>query len=122
MAAPGSIVVVDGPHIAAGESLSDVVDATSGRIVRITMPSAWTSALLTFQISSDGLFFNEVCDFTGDYISINVRAGSAVIVPEQFGIASQYLKFRSGTLDHPIPQEEIRNFAIAVEVGVVAAP
>jgi len=123
MAAPGKIEIVDGPHFAEGESLSDAVNATHGRIVRITMPSDWTPALLTFLISSDGEFFNDLCDFNGDYIAINVRPGSAVIVPEQAGIAAEYVKFRSGTPSSPVPQEEVRNFAIAVETGAtVSAP
>lgn len=113
-----TIEIVDGPHIAAGESVSDAVDCTKGRLVRVTMPSAWTPALLTLLISSDGTFFNDVVDMQGNAIAINVEPGSAVIVPEQLGTAAEFLKFRSGTVTNPVPQADVRNFAVAVDVVV----
>jgi len=108
--------VHDGPVIEAGESLSDVVEV-NGSLARLTMPAAWTSAQLTFQVSSDGETFNDLCDFHGDEIAINVREGAAVIVPEDIARGFTSLKLRSGTSDYPINQAERREFSVAVLTG-----
>src|SRR6478609_5298399 len=56
------LTIVDGPTIAAGESLSDGADCTGGSIVRVTIPQEYTPANLTFQASSDGSFYNDLYD------------------------------------------------------------
>ena len=38
-----AIVVLEGPKILAGESLSDGLDCSAGQIVKITFPYTWTS-------------------------------------------------------------------------------
>ena len=50
-----AIQVLNGPTIAAGDSLSDGLDCSGGKIVKITMPADWTFADITFQTSSDGI-------------------------------------------------------------------
>lgn len=117
-----SIQIIDGPTIAAGESLSDPVDCSAGKIVRLTMPGAWFDSVLSFQISSDGAFYNDVYDHKGDEIIVEVIPGAAVIVPNDFLAAAAFIKFRSGTHDHPQPQPEDRVFAIALDVPQLAAP
>ena len=112
-----ALTVLNGPIIRAGESLSEGLDCTSGELVRITMPAEWTPANLTFQISSDGGFYNNLVDRDGDEITIQVVAGSAVVVA-QYGDylkAVAFLKVRSGSSEHPVRQEADRAFAIAVE-------
>ena len=52
--------VLEGPKIEAGESLSDGVDCSAGQLVRITMPYTWTPAPITFQFSTDGVFYNDM--------------------------------------------------------------
>jgi hypothetical protein len=112
-----ALEVLNGPFIQAGESLSDALDCTGGTIVRITMPSQWTPANLTFAISSDGVMFNDLVDRKGDEITMTVVPGSAVVVA-QFGDylkAVGFLKVRSGSREHPVPQKELRQFAVAIE-------
>ena len=60
------IMFLDGPVIQAGESLSEALDCSIGFPVRLTMPQApdgWTPANLTFQISTDGNWFNDALGF-----------------------------------------------------------
>jgi hypothetical protein len=109
------IVVLNGPFIQAGESLSDVVDCSAGKVVRITMPGQWTYHDLTFQISSDGIFFNDLVNTDGEEIRVVVVPGAAVIFPADWARAIAFIKFRSGHADDPAPQPELREFAIAIE-------
>lgn len=107
--------VLEGPVIAADESLSEPIDCTAGQLVRITMPEGWTPAALTFQISTDGLFFNDLFGFDGYEVAIDeVVPGSAVLIPENVGRAIAFIKFRSGTRGNPVPQEAGRLFAVAL--------
>jgi hypothetical protein len=109
------LTVINGPTIAAGESLSNAVDVTAGALVRITMPPEWTDAPITFQFSTDGVFFNEMCGLDGFAITIkDMWPGSGVIVPEHVGRAIAHIKFRSGTAGNPVPQEAERWFAVAI--------
>jgi hypothetical protein len=109
--------VLNGPTIQQDESLSDAIDCGSADLVRITMPADWTPAVLTFQISSDGNFFNDVFGYDGDEVVINVVPGAAVLVPQGLSRALGFIQFRSGTRDRPVPQEETRVFAVAVMRG-----
>ena len=49
------LTLVVGPTIAAGQSLSDVLDCSTAPPVRIMMPTAWTGAVLSFQCSSNNI-------------------------------------------------------------------
>jgi len=114
-----ALVVFNGPTIAAGQSLSFGLDCTSGRLVRITMPAAWAGANLSFQISTDGTFYNDLFSIDGTEIIIPVVAGTAVVVA-QLGAALeaiQFLKLRSGSRSYPVVQPAQRDFAVAVETA-----
>jgi hypothetical protein len=108
------LVVLNGPIIAAGESLSDAVDCSAGLPVRITMPAEWTSAGLSFQISSDGNFYNDCFDAIGHEMVLAVIPGTAVPIPEHWGRMMGWIKIRSGPRDNPVVQEAQRDFAIAI--------
>ena len=109
------LVILNGPIIAAGESLSDAIDCTAGRVVRITMSADWSDAPLTFQLSSDGFGFNNLFDPHAKEIIFEVQPGSAVLVPAGMASALAHLKFRSGLADHPVKQSARREFSIALE-------
>jgi len=113
-----TLQIVDGPAIQAGESLSEGIDISAGNIVRITCPGAWTPANLTFQISTDGASgYNDLYDAAGNEITIVVRGdNSAIIVRDPWSQFINFIKFRSGTAKHPVPQEQGRLFAVAIEV------
>lgn len=117
--------VIEGPTIQRGESLSDSVDCSAGTLVRITMPTEWTKAGLTFQFSTDGVFFNEMYGLDGYAVQIKtVVPGAGVIIPADIGRAIAHLRFRSGTEGNPVEQEESRVFAVTVlteQVEIVEA-
>jgi hypothetical protein len=119
--------VLNGPTIQRGESLSDSVDCGgAGQLVRITMPQEWTDAALTFQFSTDGVFFNDMFGIDGYEVTIpEVVPGSGVIIPADVGRAIAFIKFRSGTRGNPVEQEETRVFAVTVlseQMEIVEAP
>lgn len=114
------LTILNGPIIAAGESLSAALDCTSGDLVRITMPADWTySGGITFQISSDGQFFNDLYNRDGSEIKVAVVPGAALVVPVDIMRAVAFVKFRSGTVNNPVPQPVQRQFAVAVSSSAV---
>jgi len=108
------MVILSGPRIPQGESLSSPIDCTVGHPVRITMPTDWTPALLTFQVSTDGGFYHDVHDYKGDAIAINVTPNATVILESKWGEAVAFLKVRSGTAGSPTVQEADREFSVVV--------
>ena len=115
------LTVLNGPIIAAGESVSAIVECTCGLPVRITMPAQWTSANQTFQISTEGLYYNDLFDKDGDEILIAVVPGAGMTIPEEYGRVFAFMKFRSGTAKNPVVQETQRDFSVALLVHESAA-
>jgi hypothetical protein len=114
------LAIVDGPTIAQGESLSDGVDCSAGTIVRITVPPEFTDANMTFQVSTDGNLYNDLYDADGVEITIAPEPDSAIVVSEHWTRSIAFIKFRSGSRDHPVAQKVDCKFAIAIETP--AAP
>lgn len=117
-----SLQIIDGPTIGAGESLSDGADCSAGTIVRITVPQEFTSANLTFQVSSDGNFYNDLHTANGEAVTITARPDTGIVVAEVWTRSINFIKFRSGTRSHPVAQKEACKFAIAVETAEATAP
>jgi hypothetical protein len=113
-----ALEIVEDIFIEEGESLSSGADCTGGEIVRLTMSEHWTPANITFQISSDGKLYNDLVNVDGQEFTMPVVPGSAVVLGQYaaFLRAIAFLKIRSGTRQFPVPQEELRSFAIALEV------
>jgi hypothetical protein len=119
MAKPGGtpLMILRGPIIRAGESLSEPLDCTEGTIRRLTMPKQWNGANLTFQVSSDGTDYHDLVDFQGNDISMAVRTDSLVaLAPLSDHLNNVHLKVRSGTQRFPVPQAADREFTVAIEV------
>ena len=113
------IEIINGPTIPAGEALSDAVDCTGGKIIKITLPGHWNQADLTFQTSSDGVLFNDIMRPDGIEVKCTIVPGTAIVGLE---LITGFVKFRSGGREHPINQNELREFAIAVlKPPVIAA-
>ena len=112
-----ALQVLNGPIIPAGQSLSDGIDCTAGAIVRITMPAAWTPANISFAISSDGGFYNDLVGIDGKEVIIPVVPGTAVVLASftEYLRAIAFLKLRSGSRFYPVVQPAQRDFAIAIE-------
>jgi hypothetical protein len=120
--------VLNGPTIAAGESLSDAIDCSAGQLVAITMPEGWSDAQgnkgasLTFQYSPDGQTYSELCSIDGFAVTVpQVVPGSTVVVSADVGRATAWLKLRSGSAGNPVAQEEARTFALSI-MTTAAAP
>ena len=108
------LVIINGPIIQAGESLSDGIDCSAGAIVKITMPGNWNgAAALTFQTSSDGVMYNDMFMPDGHELTYTVVAGTGIFVPR---LTTGFVKFRSGTRERPVVQPELREFAVAIDV------
>jgi hypothetical protein len=109
------LTIVDGPTILAGESLSDGVDCSAGTIVRITVPQEFTSANLTFQVSSDNNFYNDMFTENGSEITVVAKPSTGIVVHEAWTRSINFIKFRSGSRSHPVAQKVDCKFAIAVD-------
>lgn len=114
------IQIIDGPTILAGESLSDDIDCTGGPLVRITMPADWTPANLTFQFSSAGGAagggFNDMFNQLGQEVTLpNCPPGCGIVLDVNWLHTLAFIKIRSGTRSHPVPQKATRLFAVAIQ-------
>jgi hypothetical protein len=111
-AAPKPTVAV-AATIPAGQSLSDVINITTGSINMVIMPPAWTGAYLTLQVSIDNVIWGDVWEGTSEVIR-QVFPGSAFALHPDLTQFALYVRFRSGTRDKPVPQEEDRVFQLAI--------
>ncbi len=94
--------------IAAGQSLSGPVSLGAFTLVGISMPTAWTTASLTFQASPDGgTTWQDIYDGAGNEVMITAAAQQFVMLPnfpsyDWRGI--NMLQVRSGTTGAPVNQ------------------
>lgn len=128
-----SLYFLPGPTIPAGQSVSEGVDCSGSRIVRIVMPDGWDSAPLTFQLSPDnGTFYNlhHVVSYTGterpsftpfEVMISAVMPNAIFVMPVDTGDMISFIRFRSGTASHPIVQSIDRKFQIVLDVPAPAA-
>lgn len=107
------IEVLNGPTIGAGQSLSDALDCSAGKIIKITMPSDWEAAVLTFQTSSDNVGYNDIYSPDGREVTWHVFPSTAILGE----LTTGWIKFRSGTAGQPVLQGEQRTFAVAIDKG-----
>jgi len=106
------------PVIPAGESLSDAVDCSTGQIVRLTMPAEWTPANLTFQVG-DGNTFSDLYDLKGEETTLrNLKPGVSVALHGTLPHPLGFVKIRSGTRSHPVPQQAQQQFAVTINTAV----
>lgn len=90
--------------IAAGASLSGAVDLDGCHPVGLVMPAAWTAASITFQVSLDGVTYNNLYDSSGSEYTITTAASRRIILPPSDFAGVNYLKLRSGTSGAPVNQ------------------
>jgi hypothetical protein len=112
-----TLQIVDGPTIAAGESLSDGADCSAGDIVRLTIPQEFKDANLSFQVSTDGVYYNDLYTVSGNEVVIPAKPDCAIVLhSEVWGRAINFLKIRSGTRSHPVEQTVDCRLGIAIDV------
>jgi hypothetical protein len=115
-----AVPFVQGPTIAAGAALSDVLDCTEQAPTRIEMPPEWTAANLTFQISHDGTKFADLFDNIGNEVMVNVTPGTTARLSANWVVSPCHLRFRSGTRKNPVEQEAERVFVSALQMPAAA--
>lgn len=100
--------------IASSGSLSTVVDIEQLNIAGFLIPSSWTTAKLTFQVSPDGVTYGDAQDSSGNELQVTVAAGKfiGVNLAELSGI--RFLKIRSGTSGTPVNQAADRTITIVL--------
>jgi hypothetical protein len=91
--------------IGAGASLSGSIAMGADTLVGLVMPSAWTAAGLSFQVSADGgTTWVELCDTTGTLIALSAAASHFVQVAASNWRGINMIKVRSGTAAAPVNQ------------------
>jgi hypothetical protein len=102
--------------IASGQSLSDIVDVGSKTLLGIIMPSAWTAANLTIQVSTDGTNFYDVYDGLGTEKTITAAANRYIIIDPTDFVGAKYIKVRSGTAAAAVNQGADRAVRLITKV------
>lgn len=95
--------------IAAGESLSEGVDCSGGRVVRITIPDNYTehaTPVMTFQASADGVNYHDLVNDEGQQVTITARMATTIHVAQVWTMALGWIKVRSGSKSNATPQTE----------------
>jgi len=65
-----------------------------------------------------GNFYNDLFASNGDEITVAAKPDTGIVlVMEAWTRAVVFLKFRSGSRDHPVKQKEDCKFAVAVETA-----
>jgi hypothetical protein len=93
--------------ILAGENISDGVDCSGGRIVRITLPDNYLEAdtpVITFQSSADGVNYYDLVSEEGQQVVITARRSTTIHVAQVWTNAIGWLKVRAGSRENPKDQ------------------
>jgi hypothetical protein len=110
--------VIDASIPAGATGLSDVIDLGGHVLVAIQMPSTWTAADLTFQVSLDGVTFNNLYDDEGNEVKLTVAASRVVAIGEPALMwHSGKIKLRSGTAALAVDQTAARALKLATRLG-----
>lgn len=97
--------------IAAGTSVSDSVDLGEELFNGFIMPSAWTAASISIEVSQDNTnWISAIYDSTNTQVGsyTNAVAGAAYAVDVLTFSLFRYVRFRSGTNSSPVVQAATR--------------
>lgn len=101
MPLPSQISPIDCPAavtIASGQSLSAAADLGGARLCGIILPATWTSASISFAVSSDGVTYFPL--YTDGVVEYSIANAAAVSVAYGLNISIlapwRYVKVRSG--------------------------
>ncbi|MDE2103763.1 MAG: hypothetical protein KGL39_41380 [Patescibacteria group bacterium] len=92
--------------IADGTAETAEVDLAGTSLTAIVVPSGWTAANLTFQVSADGTTYADLYSATGSEYVVDVPSGGdcAITVPPLDFEGFRRMKVRSGTSGTPVNQ------------------
>lgn len=99
--------------IANGQSLSAAVDLKGRSLIGIVMPSSWTTAKLTFQVSLDGTTYNDLYNLQGDEMTSEASTSRFIAMTQFEFLPVRYVKIRSGTSGTPVNQGAARTIILA---------
>lgn len=114
-AAPISIVPVEIP--AGPAVLSEAVKTDGKQIIGIVMSAEWTTALISFVGSFDGVTFVDIGGdkFDDQSPTASVTAGWYIALSNPgFFRGFTYIKLRSGDAFEPVPQDEARQLQLVL--------
>jgi hypothetical protein len=99
--------------IASGVSISGVIETGQLTPCAIQLPSAWTTAGITFAVSLDGATYGPLKNQAGTEVLVTAPDADDVINldPKDFG-AVRYFKIRSGTEGSPVNQGAARSIIV----------
>lgn len=109
------LVVLAGPTIPAGQALSNGIDTSAGKLVRIDTPPLWTPAHLTFLVSTDGGGYNSLYKGGQEIIIPYMGPSRAIFVIPEDWPSLVWLQLRSGRQGAPVPQALARVFSLVIE-------
>jgi len=95
--------------IRAGESISEAVDCTGGRVLRITIPENYDehdTPVMTFQSSANGVDFFDLVNDQGMQLSITARRSTTIHVGQAWTHALGWIKMRAGSKANAREQSE----------------
>lgn len=90
--------------IANGASLSGAADLGSLHLLGIVMPAAWDAASLTFQVSPDGVTYQNLYDASSEVAYTGAAAARNLAFAVNVWHCWRYVKVRSGTAGIPVNQ------------------
>ncbi len=101
--------------IASGSSLSAAIPLDRRPVLRLLIPSGWTTASVTLQGSLDGTNYYDLLAEDGNAITLSASAGKFIQISNPDDWAGyKYLKVRSGTSGSPVTQAADRTITLTV--------
>lgn len=100
--------------IAISESLTGEIDLTGLTLVGVIMPSAWTTADLTFQTGVVSGSLSNHYDQNDIETTVYVGASRDVQIDVQTFLGRRYMKIRSGTSGTPVAQAAARELTLVL--------
>lgn len=101
-----------------GQSLSGAADLRGFELCALVFPAAWTAAGVSFQVSYDGVTFQDLYNATAEVTYAAAAANRALQVTPTDMAGVMLLKVRSGTSGTPVNQAADRIIAV---IGRTAA-
>ena len=99
--------------IANGASLSDAVAVAAGKTIwGVIVPSAWTAAQISYDVSADGVTYTSLRDPAGNEHVNAVTVSTFIPFPTVVGVT--HIKIRSGILGTVVAQGAQRLLTVLV--------
>jgi hypothetical protein len=100
--------------IAAGTAMSDAADLRAGVPTLLLTPDDWSAANVSFQVSTDGTTFFDLIGADDAETHLAMGADRAILLPGDLLQAASYVRIRSGSSAHPVPQAADRVFTLVL--------